>query len=178
MLSTNVTVTLILPSMIWKMTVILSFSSVHRRRKPVSPATVSTLRAPDHSESGLILTASTVVLTDQRITHVGDPRAVETSCTHVELVDISSNGLSDWQEVRVLIDNHVRQRKDVSWFRSRFFFRRCHTWKRLIWVSIRFRRIVIFSRMIFNGQISILSAWMAVISVWRWLWKCWRKLPS
>ena len=51
-------------------------------------------------ESGLILTASTVVLTDQKITHVGDPRAVETSCTHVELVDISSNAFSNWQEVK------------------------------------------------------------------------------
>lgn len=84
------------------MTVILSFSLVHRRRKPVSDTSVSTIHALDathRSESGLILTASTVVLTDQRITHVGDPRAVETSCTHVELVDISSNGLSDWQEV-------------------------------------------------------------------------------
>ena len=50
-------------------------------------------------ESGLVLHASTVVLTDERISHVGDPHAIRTSCLHVELVDISSNALSDWQEV-------------------------------------------------------------------------------
>jgi hypothetical protein len=50
-------------------------------------------------ESGLVLNASTVVLTDERITHVGDPSAVKTSCSHVELVDISSNAFSDWHEV-------------------------------------------------------------------------------
>lgn len=52
-------------------------------------------------ESGLVLTASTVVLTDERISHVGDPHAVKTSCSHVELVDISSNALSDWHEVYI-----------------------------------------------------------------------------
>jgi hypothetical protein len=50
-------------------------------------------------ESGLVLNASTVVLTDERISHVGDPHAVKTSCSHVELVDISSNTFSDWHEV-------------------------------------------------------------------------------
>lgn len=50
-------------------------------------------------ESGLILTASTVVLTDERISHVGDSNAVATSCSQVELVDISSNEFSDWHEV-------------------------------------------------------------------------------
>ena len=50
-------------------------------------------------ESGLILHASTVVLSDERISHVGDPHAVTTSCSHVELVDVSSNILSDWHEV-------------------------------------------------------------------------------
>jgi hypothetical protein len=54
------------------------------------------------SESGLVLNASTVVLTDERISHVGDPNAVTTSCSHVELVDISSNAFSDWHEVFLL----------------------------------------------------------------------------
>lgn len=53
------------------------------------------------SESGLVLTASTVVLSDERISHVGDPHAVKTSCSHVELVDISSNAFSDWHEVYI-----------------------------------------------------------------------------
>jgi hypothetical protein len=50
-------------------------------------------------ESGLVLHTSTVVLTDERISHVGDPHAIVTSCPHVELVDVSSNVLSDWDEV-------------------------------------------------------------------------------
>lgn len=50
-------------------------------------------------ESGLILHASAVVLSDERISHVGDVHAVTTSCSHVELVDVSSNILSDWHEV-------------------------------------------------------------------------------
>ena len=50
-------------------------------------------------ESGLVLNASTVVLTDERISHVGDPHAVALSCSQVELVDISSNAFSDWHEV-------------------------------------------------------------------------------
>ncbi len=55
-----------------------------------------------HLESGLVLNASTVVLTDERISHVGDPNAIATSCSHVELVDISSNAFSDWHEVCLL----------------------------------------------------------------------------
>ena len=50
-------------------------------------------------ESGLVLHTSTVVLTDERISHVGDPHAIVISCPHVELVDVSSNVLSDWDEV-------------------------------------------------------------------------------
>lgn len=50
-------------------------------------------------ESGLVLHTSTVVLTDERISHVGDPHAIVNSCPHVELVDVSSNVLSDWDEV-------------------------------------------------------------------------------
>ena len=49
-----------------------------------------------------MLTASTVVLTDERISHVGDPHAVRTSCSYVDLVDISSNAFSDWHEVETL----------------------------------------------------------------------------
>jgi hypothetical protein len=60
------------------------------------------------SESGLILTASTVVLTDERISHVGDPHAVTTSCSHVELVDISSNAFSDWHEVYLFIYSFIK----------------------------------------------------------------------
>ncbi|CAF5012493.1 unnamed protein product [Rotaria sp. Silwood1] len=55
--------------------------------------------SPKNTETGLILNTSTVVLTDERISHVGDPCAIEKACSQVELVDISSNTLSDWDEV-------------------------------------------------------------------------------
>ncbi|CAF0913981.1 unnamed protein product [Adineta steineri] len=66
--------------------------------------------SPKKTESGLILNASTVVLTDERISHVGDPHAIETSCSHVELVDISSNAISDWHEISLLLSSlpHVK----------------------------------------------------------------------
>lgn len=97
--------------------VVISFSSLdHRQRKLVKRKIVKKKSIFNSFcfvwflESGLILTASTVVLTDQKITHVGDPRAVETSCTHVELVDISSNAFSDWQEISLLLTSlpHVK----------------------------------------------------------------------
>ncbi|UJR31930.1 hypothetical protein I4U23_019403 [Adineta vaga] len=66
--------------------------------------------SPKKTESGLVLNASTVVLTDERISHVGDRHAVETSCLHVELVDISSNAFSDWHEISLLLSSlpHVK----------------------------------------------------------------------
>ncbi|CAF3858208.1 unnamed protein product [Rotaria magnacalcarata] len=66
--------------------------------------------SPKKTESGLILNASTVVLTDERISHVGDPHAVTISCFHVELVDISSNAFSDWHEISLLLSSlpHVK----------------------------------------------------------------------
>ncbi|CAF1236486.1 unnamed protein product [Rotaria sordida] len=66
--------------------------------------------SPKQTESGLILNASTVVLTDERISHVGDSRAVAISCSHVELVDISSNAFSDWHEISLLLSSlpHVK----------------------------------------------------------------------
>lgn len=66
--------------------------------------------SPKKTESGLVLNASTVVLTDERISHVGDPHAIKTSCLHVELVDISSNALSDWHEISLLLSSlpHVK----------------------------------------------------------------------
>ena len=75
-----------------------------------------------HLESGLVLTAATVVLTDQGITHVGDPRAVETSCSYVDLVDISSNALSDWNEVGHRSDD-VSLLIAIDGFRFRFYSR-------------------------------------------------------
>ncbi|CAF0852201.1 unnamed protein product [Didymodactylos carnosus] len=66
--------------------------------------------SPKKTESGLVLTSSSVVLTDEKISHVGDPRAVEHTCCHVELVDISSNEFSDWQEISLLLSSlpHVK----------------------------------------------------------------------
>ena len=76
------------------------------------------------TESGLVLHTSTVVLTDERISHVGDPHAIVISCPHVELVDVSSNGFSDWDEVsrsfELISDLLLR-------FRSPFSSRPCRT---------------------------------------------------
>ncbi|CAF3810769.1 unnamed protein product [Rotaria sp. Silwood1] len=66
--------------------------------------------SPKNTETGLILNTSTVVLTDERISHVGDPCAIEKACSQVELVDISSNALSDWDEITLLLSSlpHVK----------------------------------------------------------------------
>ncbi|CAF1240826.1 unnamed protein product [Adineta steineri] len=66
--------------------------------------------SPKKTESGLVLNASTVVLTDEQISHVGDPNAVAISCSQVELVDISSNAFSDWHEISLLLSSlpHVK----------------------------------------------------------------------
>ncbi|CAF1072943.1 unnamed protein product [Didymodactylos carnosus] len=66
--------------------------------------------SPKKTESGIVLTSSSVVLTDEKISHVGDPRAVQHTCCHVELVDISSNELSDWDEISLLLNSlpHVK----------------------------------------------------------------------
>jgi hypothetical protein len=86
------------------MVVISSFLLVHHRKKQVEKKSrIYFIKSYFFVESGLILTASTVVLTDERISHVGDPHAVTISCSHVELVDISSNAFSDWHEVCLLI---------------------------------------------------------------------------
>lgn len=89
------------------MIVISCFSLVHHRKKQVGEIKKND-RFIDLQfiESGLVLNASTVVLTDERISHVGDPHAIKTSCLHVELVDISSNALSDWHEVRFVYFLH------------------------------------------------------------------------
>lgn len=124
MLFMNVIVILIQHLMIWKMDVKSSFSLVHHRNKQVE---IFGINHDDNLgffssliESGLVLTSSTVVLTDERISHVGDPHAVETSCSYVELVDISSNAFSDWHEVYLFI-HFLRSLIYLS--RYHFFFR-------------------------------------------------------
>ena len=104
-----------------KMDVILSSSLDHHRRKQVKSSLPCKrndvgrllLVFSYFSESGLVLNASTVVLTDERISHVGDRHAVETSCLHVELVDISSNAFSDWHEVCLFI--HLIKTKSIDY---------------------------------------------------------------
>lgn len=85
------------------MIMISFFLLVHPRKRQVKAKfnviDVTSFALSNRLESGLILHASTVVLSDERISHVGDPHAVTTSCSHVELVDVSSNILSDWHEV-------------------------------------------------------------------------------
>lgn len=119
----NGIVILIRHLMILKMVVISSFLLVHHRRKPVGiEGDLILLHSCCCLESGLVLTASTVVLTDERISHVGDPNAVATSCSQVELVDISSNAFSDWHEVCfIVILNHSIM---DSLFRYLYFFHR------------------------------------------------------
>ena len=118
----NDIVILIQHLMILKMVVISSFLLVHHRRKPVRIEGDLILLYSCCLESGLVLTASTVVLTDERISHVGDPNAVATSCSQVELVDISSNAFSDWHEVcLIIILNHSII---DSLFRYLYFFHR------------------------------------------------------
>ena len=63
-----------------------------------------------------MLTASTVVLTDERISHVGDPHAVRTSCSYVDLVDISSNAFSDWHEVETLDAHRIHDERRRVFF--------------------------------------------------------------
>ncbi|CAF1117969.1 unnamed protein product [Rotaria sordida] len=65
---------------------------------------------PKKTETGLVLNTSTVVLTDERISHVGDPHAIETACSQVELLDISSNAFSNWHEISLLLSSlpHVK----------------------------------------------------------------------
>ncbi|CAF3588630.1 unnamed protein product [Rotaria socialis] len=66
--------------------------------------------SPQQTDAGLVLNTSTVVLTDERISHVGDPHAVEISCSKVELVNISSNAFSNWHEISLLFSSlpHVK----------------------------------------------------------------------
>lgn len=59
----------------------------------------SSLKKSSSINTGLILHTSTVLLPNQNISHVGDCELVLASCSHVDLIDISSNTLSDWQEV-------------------------------------------------------------------------------
>lgn len=93
------------------MIVISFFLLDHHRKRQVNEMELDKGSTPgsSSSESGLILTASTVVLTDERISRVGDPHAITTSCLHVDLVDISSNAFSDWHEV-LFIDSNKTNR--------------------------------------------------------------------
>ncbi|CAF2918217.1 unnamed protein product [Rotaria sp. Silwood2] len=67
-------------------------------------------QSPKKTETGLVLNTSTVVLTDERISHVGDPHVIKTACSHVELIDISSNAFSDWHEISLLLSSlpHIK----------------------------------------------------------------------
>jgi len=48
-----------------------------------------------------MIRSTSLVMSDQNISHVGDCQDLETSCKNVQELDLSKNEISDWNEVSV-----------------------------------------------------------------------------